>query len=678
MIHSIKLLKNEQFREKNRTYNSFLKSVTDSTVFITDDTEKIGYLPVGNLDTEQFRFSPWIKDKIIRESVLKDGAVQLDNKLSPYENIIYTNLLYGEYDCYIISGARGSGKTSTSRYILEHIRNKITDNKGFVEEIQINLNQQGNQDVDIVREQFIQEFYHKLRKVIYDFLKKYPTEIDHFLEHSKSDMELSEFLDLQIESELNEWKFLKEREKLNLFIMYIKNLYPNSRELTVRLMMRVIGFLNRTKPEKSECYFILLIDNIDNVPIASQFEIVGLVFGYIGISKIKCLIPVRRATFKRYHLHMNEPGGRGGHNFGFFHHHGHSPITIILARLLYWRNHSTKDPRTKDLPDSYLKAFQMRLDHVYETLTTKVRLKEVILSLSGRSTRLALELCQRLIVNDIIPFNQDAEYEDHYIRALLVSGPNNILQCPDSYVTNIFRNGLNRTSGEELSLLPIRILQYIASFQNNEDANCSIKLVEAIRSCNNWSDDEIVAALNKLLTVMKPLIWTDRKEGFDNLQDTLLSNDGYYLTEAGDGYLSRLIHELTYLQESFLPLLWDSDLGIPFELNVLDTAQRFEMLTLCLRAFHEQDVQQLDRALDWLALGMFPICVSAHVIYKVAESIFRIHQKDSGPYKIQLFEKWITLLDEVLDNPFGYPNELKFLRTQFIGELRRLGMRDIS
>lgn len=644
MAHKLQLDNNDFEREYNRDFNELNKNVPDHTIFANAFDTDMGYVNVGEYDECALHYSIDKEGSITK--VHPDG--ETDPTLSTYENILATQLMHGTYNTYIVSGAMGSGKTTTANRVMKSITDRIKARDGFVLTIEFNFNQNAFTDSDVATTEFFTMLYVKLWAALRRYLNEHHEQVDDFIRLLRENENVAgEFAHFDAFA----YNPSVKNGDWNMVLNELKSTMDNVRGVDERRhlneMFRFLGFINNNTPQQS--FFVLFLDNIDSLPIYTQIDIIRFILSLNTISKVRCLVPVRRATFKRYAKRIDKMQLTSAHVFTAFAHHGHRPVKIILERINFWIKNIDSNKRTATIKPLHRHFIKQRLTYLQKELEIPdSRLAKFINCLSGRSTRYALSLCNRLIINNLVKYDLDPRNEYTIMKALMVN-EKNIVHMPDPFITNIFRCGVVH---DDFCLLPVRILQYVVKYANNDFKNDGRKLVEALKSFGIWSDQEVLSSLKKMSVVRKPLLYTNRLNSIETVRHLHeLNDDNFYPTEIGENYYNYLLNDITYVQECLLPLTWNSERMFA-KLDMQKEQARFETLLRGLELFLEEDTSQLDRSNTWKDT----ICeesVAANSILHISESVFAIFYNYLNiPVKVAFLVQWENLLVTVNKNPY--------------------------
>ncbi|MBK7289160.1 MAG: hypothetical protein IPI78_02305 [Chitinophagaceae bacterium] len=348
------------------------------------------------------------------------NEVEIDSTwdiLSEYEKIIASHLLYGFYNAYIFSGGMGSGKTSTATHVLDFIKQKFsTPNSAFIKiAFDFNLgvlNEEVDNGQNII-DRFSQELYIKLKVAIHTYIKNHEKDLIRNLWRYAEDNnfeDFHEFFDLgNIVNDIS-WLDLSQLKKANEFIAFVELI--TDKISRIEMFMKFFKFL---KTDLSENEFIIIFyDNIDILQPSLQKKIFqDYILPLNTIAKSTCLISLRRTTFLRT---FDFRDVRFAHSFGYIHHHGHKVSDIIIQRLSYWKTNIDEHKIFKTLDQRYKDSLKKRISFLHKEFTSSQihSLATYLDSLAGNCVRLGLYIANRLLINNIIKFDDTPTQRNRY------------------------------------------------------------------------------------------------------------------------------------------------------------------------------------------------------------------------------------------------------------------------
>lgn len=635
MYKKITLTRNDYSRNHNKDYNAKIKSISDE-IFQTEQIFPAGYIPIGKYNKEMIQFAA-LQDanKVIDSPINVENFDDTWKSLSDYEKIIASHLLYGFYNTYIFSGSMGSGKTSTATHVLDFIKQRYSSpNSAFIKiPFDFNLgvlNDSEDGGIHLIN-RFTQELYEKLKVAIVlhiknhksDLVLQFTTYID-----SVDYQDYQEFFDLSSIVNQLSWIDLTTKRKAEVFIQFVEK--ETEKIKRIEMLMKFLRFLKIDLKENE--FIIIFYDNIDVLEPSVQTKIFQeYILPLNSIGKTKCLICLRRNTFLRSFDYRDT---RFAHSYGFIHHHGHTVSDIISQRLYYWMKNLNSSKLFNKIEFSYREALKGRITYIYHEYFKKHSgVSDFLNAISGNCVRLGLYVAHRMLINNIIKYDEPSPQKDRYKKALIVSEEDNCLLSNHDELINLF--SLN----EKFSLLPLVILKHI---KNTNKLESQVKIREILSDkyfTEKWNKDEIINTLKNLLYSRRSLIFTDKP----NLNDNLDEEGTIFLTEIGFSYLNYLLEDMVYIQECFMAVMWNSE-NIPETIDVQSEFERLSVFTRCLRVAFDEDYLHYSSKtnLD----GRKPL-VLVITLEKILKYIFSINVNNSA-YYLSLFDQMEDLITHVL------------------------------
>lgn len=654
---------------KNRDFNE--KLITHvKNIFHSDKIGVEGYYSeyeVGKNNTTHL-FNEKGGDTRIRfiENSVESSPVDLDLTSifkTDYEFLIASNLVFGNYDTYVIGGTVGSGKSS----LINNLINRISSSD-FSENISIIK-------IDFDRLGFDDHSSNEVKRVFKEFLvRKLKEEVRHHLKMNSSTNEFLEYIELS-NSEYQEYfgdfkaKHSRKKSKWNknpiredradLIINYINKLSRNDSKIEcLMLMMRFLKIKNQ-----SIISSLVIFDNIDRIPPRAQYEILNTVLSINQIADSKFLVTMRPSTFTKF-LSV-----RNSLTFGYIPHDGPNPIQIIRNRLHFWLNNGDDDPSwnyfktlKKEYQDSLLLRFQDLLDHLNDP---KSRVTKVLSEISGLSVRLGLEVMYRFFINPFVPFNESNEKERNLIRSLLI-GSTVIHQKPDDEKYMMPRKDIRicnvfcLDSSRKFTLMNLRIMQVVRAYTSDSSLRKAYKVHSLLARIKSWSGKELedheydelfLNSINYLIRDTRPLLGVEHKFNIKDIDELFENNDVLRFTEIGNGYFNSLINDINYLQEAFLSVEWCHNHVPPAILDNFE--ERFKLVRLSLLELIIEDQRQLaEFNLSFKIEKSQPDfrveIISNKICYNVARSVFAIFRSTKTVSSNEVYN-WKDLLLRCLE-----------------------------
>lgn len=569
------------FEKFNQAFNDAADSIIDD-IFQTNSIDNSEYILVGDYVLQQVKeFTPFSEiEKALKtyNNDIKTEIVPTKNKNSKaYENLVAHLMLNGNFDTYVVAGGMGTGKTSACEFIVALLKKNLNQKGNFIINLKFDFNgpYDGTDDENVA--QFKRELYRKLSLEIEDYFLENPSSLKEFcdtLNNSKGKKDYSEFKDFKCHKEVC-WieNTITDEDKVDKFINYL-----NSYEDKLNALMKVVYFVAHNFSNNT---VILVFDNIDVLLPSCQRRILINVFKYNTIAKAKCFIPLRRATFKRTLREIQKDEySKAAYNFGYIHHHGVEPLKVVLERVSKFLKTHTENKLLHSLPQVYSENIVQRFIAYKNFLESENPFHRFFTHITGRSSRVALLLSKRFFVNNVIEYtNHDFQF-DLGIKAFMVSTNQSYLF--DNTSEQEIANLLCCNVYSELSFIPYLLLSYVnnaKAINEYEVKYIHKKVIESIKY--EVKNPEFLDTLNHILSVRRPLLWSDDKSFYD--YDTALDTtvNTLQFTEVGKGYFDIVNRDTQYLQECLMSLRWDHDY-VPQQFDSFKRSERFAFLRKCI------------------------------------------------------------------------------------------------
>jgi len=667
------------FEKHNDLYNKSIKPLVDE-IFQQRDIGSIEYIMSDHDSFHENRHLISLEhDKSINPQLIKDtNTLGLSNyhALGVNEKALSIYLLESTYDIIVLSGAMGSGKSTTSRFVLDYIQDNYNCNNQpecksckiqNINIIRLDFNRgfSGN-NPDIIIDKFLRQFYLQLKrnlKQLFDLDNKI---FESFLEwilnraHNDWEHEYEEFISDYIDNLDYEWDKKPKIKKCNTFFKWIDD--QSEYSVKIDLLGYLIQFIIKQEYIKKEC-ILIFFDNIDQLPEIAQNQIITMIFQFTEISRAKTLITIRLTSFGWI-------PAKASYTWGQFQHAGPTPTNIIRKRIANYLTHKSVLKRYAEIrstiSEDNLRHLDMRLELLNNILSKKEsRLYRFVVSISGNSIRRGLFLMVRIFYNNAIGFDNASHNEDKLSRCFLLGTNKNCKFDPeDRLVMNIFCN--------PTSLLPtfikIRILQLaFASFNKKQVLTLQNMIDDLYLFYKRLNAPELRHALNELLNDRRKMIYIDGVGKYNSEKDLFTSpDDKVNISVSGKYYIEHLIHDLVYIQESFLSIHWPIESGMPNEYDFELMVDRISVVRKGLKFLLEDDFVSMQRFISKNNKydDVTKFFVSSNIIYQVAASINNIFKKYSvisEQLQNELLD-WVDILLVTKDynNKLCFTEDLKF------------------
>lgn len=579
----IKIENRKTYENYNQSFNIETRATIEE-IFETETLGKIGYLLSNLTDYRNGgkkypKQQTFISGKIIRPDYKSEVKFyQRFEELGPLEASFIRYILGIEYSVILLTGALGSGKSSLTKYCLDLIEKNIGNDKykdyinifpihGKI--IRIDFN-------EVFYEQDSKALMNEFQLLLIDRLTGALTQlledcnfIDDFISHIKQNYRNTGW-ESSFRKFIHKWnqqfekKCKDEDDKLEALLTWITDNEQSSIAYKLRLLTYIYKYLKKFYFDSKNVDFIILFDNIDKFPDDSQVNILNMIFSLYYKSGMKVILPVRLTTFGKIK-------GNGSYSFGVFSNKSASPIRTIRARI----EHFIKNP------EQYIKTSEInhlikKLKFINTNLKYKEnRLKTSLHSFAGNSHRRGLYLSERMLINNVVAYDEENPKIDHLIRSLIVSTNSEcLINNNDRLISNIL---ILPESGQN-SLISIRILQILDYYVINNIYECTLQvLLSQLETIGGWEESSILHAINYLLEYSKRLIFIEGVREYSDIRNLYQSvNDKVYITITGRLYLRYLMNDLEYIQSCFFKTNWtiskrflNSDYFLPFIDNTI-------------------------------------------------------------------------------------------------------------
>jgi hypothetical protein len=644
------------FHGHNARFNNAAGAIV-SDLFGTEKTGPIGYLTSD-------KFIPKLKGRHApppqQETVLAEQFAPTGQnlrfdlaQLGEYERVIFSCLAWGDYSVYVLTGEMGSGKTTTAGYVMGVLRRPRAKPCGHCQQcsgpilVSIDFNEGfSSPDATKVMRIFKKTLFSRLKAELRQLFKK-DNLVDRFLAHIQAPENLNSFSifdDFAQASEDPSWLNLTEAGKSNALFSYISEEAEDVDE-ELRMLMLLVSFVKLAIRPDSAC-FVLLLDNIDVVSPEAQFELLMVILSLQGRAGIKILIPMRRSTFERLN-------NQAAYSFGIINHSGPRPADIVRARIDHFLRIWNEDPRIAALSYPHSEALRRRLHYLLVELDKRSGVIEKIFWLSGASLRQSLFMFERVLINSVIPFDKDPNYRDEALRAVLHGdSPDQEMLTSDRFVVNLL---VDPATGQ-FSLICLRVLQFVAEFSESRSYRTARNLIAILSAINKeWNVRAVQKAVNHLLHTKRPLLWVDGKASYGTPAQMIECNDTIYMTESGDGYLSRLVFDLEYIQEATASVEWKKLDNLPESVFYFSLIERLSLARRCLRIIMKQDMTEANRLKKWIENNVDRPevtlrLISNRMLLSLGDSVCGILRSSQNIDSKEELRNWLSMIIQGFNN----------------------------
>lgn len=553
-MNKVQINDDKTFEEENYFYNNAVSDILYDFIFSAERVE-IKYINIKEFDDKEFIYNPVIVDEENKNRIIKDydkpfvnGYEQNEYYLDYYEKIIISQLINSHKTNIFLAGALGSGKTATIDHIKKFLENQEEHVRPIVLFINFNENYNRSDSKQEIlyqfRSRFCMQLFVKLDQLFKDDIRLFEEVLSEINENIGIEYCCFYKIKSSIDIKSNEYCSETARKVLLNFIEEEKNL-----KLRLYCYMYLLKSIRITQIRNNK-KILMLFDNIDQLEPKCQYLILDEVISSNEIAKIKSLIALRRCTFNRLL-------GRGAFDYGVIPHKGPLPVKIITHRINYYLDNFEIINDNYALSKHFKESLRKRLKQVLYILTDKneKRSQSLINGLFGRSIRLALTVIPKLIINDVLPFDKDANIKNSLIRAIIKPCTNAASRHKD-HTINIFK----RSGDEKLTLLPLIILSIVRNAHLENKCPVTTKyMVSKLNLFQHFSENEIVDSFNLLFDITAPFIWINSNISIKTIDDLIEDNDHIFMTELGSSYYEIVIEHLTYIQESLFDIRFESE-----------------------------------------------------------------------------------------------------------------------
>jgi hypothetical protein len=578
---AIKINPKIYFQKQNEHYNEAIDSIIDD-IFQTNRIVNSEYILVGDYVLEQVKlFTPFSEiEKALKtyNNEIKSEIIPNTAKVGkPYENLVAHLMLNGGFDTYVIAGGMGTGKTSACGFIVELLTKKLGKKGNFIINIKFDFNGPYDGTDDEIVAQFKRELYNKLSLEVEEYFRENIESLEKFCSALNHTTEKKEYVEFKNFKDYKETCWIEgtitDEEKVNKFIEFL-----DRHEDKINALMKSVYFIAHKLTGNT---VILVFDNIDVLFPNCQRRILINVFKYNIIAKVRCFMPLRRATFKRTLREIQKDEySKAAFNFGYIHHHGAEPLKVVLDRVNKFLSDPSRYKVIDSLPPVYKEHIISRFESYKTFLEKDNPFSRFFTFICGRSSRVALLLSKRFFVNNVIEYSNHNFHFDQGIKAFMVT--DNPSYLFDNTNEQEIANVLCCNVYSDFSFIPYLILSSIAvakDIQHYEIKHIYSTVKNSIKY--NLSDQEFLDILNHILSVRRPLLWSDDKSYYDLSTNLTQNANTLQFTEVGRGYLDIINHNTQYLQECLMSIRWEHDY-VPQQFDSFKLGERFAFLRKCI------------------------------------------------------------------------------------------------
>lgn len=553
------------------------------------------YIPIGEYNEAQAKtYSTDGGSQINITKAIDKVSIAFPKEFSPYENILFSHFFYGTQKTYVISGAMGSGKSSSVNYVLDFSMGQEEYKDTFYIKIDFSEGYAFNKmsDVDRALDVFRENLFEILKAELIEKIAKFTLATDFLLHIQKNYRKFPRYYDLQFENittHYEHWAEMQENEKVFYIFKYIDEKCKNDLETKVEMLMYFLKYIN-TFLENKKIRAIIFYDNIDKLPPAIQRAILLKITSYNEISRVIKIITARRSTkakLDKIRDNTHFLSSRAQYPYGHIYHHGPSPTHLFISKLKKIINEIQSIKILSSIDVGYKNQIVARANEVLEKLNSNSQFQEIFSSISGECNRIGLTLATRPFCNYVIPYNDKSLNQQSLTRTLFVStNINNRMSLDDKYVCNLFSDGDYKFS--YINIVILSLLKKASKEDFLSKYSNVVNIYDILLEYCHYTSHEIVTALNYLMSDKRALVGGEYFPGYEDADQLLRSNDKLRVTELGDKYFSQLYKVGSpYIETCLLSVKW------PFlskEYPTNDTIlNRFKDLRACVQCVKQEE-----------------------------------------------------------------------------------------
>lgn len=643
----------------NNSFNGLLKSLIGE-IFVSEG-EFPRYVPgrVGLMDV-LVPSNPQDQElfEVVQNASPRDPRGTADINLDgvgDYERLVTSCVAWGRYSLYCVLGEMGSGKTAMLKHlegVLSRPKSKLCDNCRVNKIkncepllVRVDLNGIDGDNPVAVGNGLRRRLYNSTSTAVRSFFmhQKYG---DSFLTHVRKSGAGTQYaaydgLLRQIDDD-PDWAKKTRRQRANVILSYIAAQPDVGARLEYALI--ALAYVVDVARRERSCA-VLLIDNIDKFSADTQMALLKQTLSLQTNVKIKTLVTLRPTNFAR--LRSN-----GTMSFGVIVHSGASPLDVVRGRIEHILEHHEEERLLTQLTERVRSAVLARLRYVVGLLRQDGgNFAETLSALVGNSSRLALTVMERVLINSIIRYDETPANQGDVVRALFIGvNSEGVMTMGDPNVANLFTDG----QAPRLSLLCLRILGFLYVLRNQRDARRISNIIKALTLICGRTESDVITALNYVMYWKRPLIWADSRTEFEVrpkvIRDLRISSDTLNLTVAGLTYFEKLAMSINYVQEATNSLMWSTPL-VPAGSSFADINVRFRALRGSLRAVLKADKDELvrfnERGQRFDGELPAPALVSSRIVFGVGRSALRILDTERTARGVDTtieVKEWLKLL----------------------------------
>ncbi|MBK9106396.1 MAG: hypothetical protein IPL92_17995 [Saprospiraceae bacterium] len=574
----------------NKQFNSEIDTILED-YFSPDNLKSLEeYCPIGEYKIEL------AKEYTIESENKKDiydSVEKIDTSnftfFSNYEKMLFTHFFYGNMTTYILSGAMGSGKTTTINYLFHKVLELDTYKETFLIILDF-AKGYGNagSTYDEILTNFNNDFYKKIKAELIEKITDYNLSESFLLKIKQKRQFFSDYYNLQfeiVEKSFDKWNKLPEKEKIYSIFTFIEKETDRGSISRLNMVMYFINYINEELSRRN-IKVIFVYDNIDKLPPAAQRSIFINILALNAIATVKKIFTMRRSTKAKMDKILSRDENplfenRSQYIYGHIYHHGPSVTKLYLTKLNQLIENIDNITLFNHISQDYKSKIISRANEVITKLENKSNFRQAFCGISGQSKRLALTIAKRPFCNNVINYDETSNNLQSLVRTLYTGSDENMrISIQDNYVCNIFSDRNNTFTLANYLILFI-LDKYISDDKLYYLKNVK-QLYTFLTSYFEYSSDEILFSLNYLLSDKRALIGGEYYPKYEDLDDLIRIKDNLRITELGDRYYkSLLLNGSIYNQVCLLSLKWKDIYSNIYKSDSI--ADRFQDLRHCIK-----------------------------------------------------------------------------------------------
>lgn len=569
----------------------------------------------------------------------------LPSQIGSYELQILKNLLIQKPPILCLVGPKGSGKTTTIRYLMEILKNRET-HPPIIGQIDFdeykNLNRVpadalSSEILEILNTELVARLnsLQLLTTETEKYIDFWDFEINKYGQRSSSSPSFTRILRLLGSNSLHPLDASDTMGNLNRITerKELSNEILSKPPLAFDYLQRQWRYiLSRTE---TESFFWL--ENLDRLPPYIQEEALRLISANaLAEGGLTFVIPVRSEVFGQLETLLSD--------VELLFHQGPKLSDVVIDRIskACVNKNAYLDPHLHLDANQFnsLVNFCCLLNQLWESNNEQfIRdLENFIVLASGKSVRTALLLCCNLFGLDPKFLTQDQAINGVWLQATVSQSLEDIDLVRQSEIEHMYKIS-NYSHGS--FLVKPRILQII-----NSQGEKRIKFDQIVESLGafGYSRNQIYDGINDLTRIQYQLISSTSHDFFSlDIAENAYSEDILFLTELGENYLSKLMWHTDYVLESlnFINLFETHDIdGLFQEFEIEDKHNRYIRLLIFLNELLKKEQEQVKLFIESRGLEAYfeihgPSLVTENMYVELTSKIKNILHNEISDYRLR-------------------------------------------